>query len=69
MVVWDDGDGFRVEVYVAGRVGVGIGVADEIQGRDTRDEERIAVVVGSVGVDVHLAIDVVFQAHRSRSYG
>ena len=34
MVVWDDGDGFRVELDVGGSVGVRIGVANEIQGRD-----------------------------------
>ena len=45
MVVWDDGDGVRMEVDVAGRVGVGISVADEKQWRDSFDEERVAVMV------------------------
>ena len=45
MVVWDDGDGVRMEVDVAGRVGVWISVADEKQWRDSFDEERVAVMV------------------------
>ena len=68
MVVWDDGDGFRVQLDVFGGVGVGIGVAHEIQGRDACDEERVAVMVGATGVDVYLAIDVVSQTHRGRAY-
>ena len=45
MVVWDDGDGVRMEVDAAGRVGVWISVADEKPGRDSFDEERVAVMV------------------------
>ena len=37
MVVWDDGDGFRVQLDVFGSVGVGIGVANEKQWRDACD--------------------------------